>query len=331
MTPLVLAVILVVIALSFDFFNGMNDSANVVATMISSHALRPRTAMILTATCEFIGPFLFGVSVATTIGTKVVDPATITIAVTLAALASAVIWNIACIILGIPSSASHALVGGIVGAAAYGYGFDVIKPNGLTSIAIALFTSPILGLVVGYLVMRLLLFLLRGASPRANTWMRRMQWITAAGLALSHGANDAQKTMGVITMGLVATGLLPTFKVPLWVVASAAGAIALGTYVGGWSVIKTLGGKFYKIRPMHALASQVTSASIILSAALLGGPVSTTQVVSASIMGVGSGQRVSQVRWGVAKDILIAWLLTIPVTAILAALLYAPISLLVKQ
>lgn len=330
MSPLVLAVILVVIALCFDFFNGMNDSANVVATMISSHALRPRPAMILTAACEFVGPFLFGVSVATTIGTKVVDPETITVAVTLAALMSAIIWNVVCIALGIPSSASHALIGGIVGAVAWAYGFDVVKMDGLLSIAIALFASPILGLIAGFLIMRLTIFFLRGASPRVNGTLRRMQWLTAAALALSHGTNDAQKTMGVITMGLVATGLLPVFRVPVWVIAASAGAIALGTYVGGWRVIKTLGGKFYKIRPMHAFASQITSASIILGAALLGGPVSTTQVVSASIMGVGSGQRVSQVRWGVAKDILVAWLLTLPATALLSALLYIPIAWLVQ-
>jgi len=330
MSPIVLAAILVILALSFDFFNGMNDSANVVATMISSRALRPRSAMVLTAVCEFAGPFLFGVAVATTIGTKVVDPEAVTIAVTLAALASAIIWNIACITLGIPSSSSHALVGGIVGAAAWGYGVEVINVAGLTGIVIALFVSPILGLLFGYIMMKLVLFMLRGASPKVNIWLRRGQWITAAALALSHGTNDAQKTMGIITMGLVATGLLPSFEVPLWVIASAAGAIALGTYVGGWRIIKTLGSKFYKIRPIHAFASQLTSASIILGAALLGGPVSTTQVVSASIMGAGSGQRISHVRWGVAKDILIAWLLTIPVSAILAALLYIPISLLVK-
>ena len=330
MSPIVLAVILVILALSFDFFNGMNDSANVVATMISSRALRPRSAMVLTAVCEFAGPFLFGVAVATTIGTKVVDPEAVTIAVTLAALAAAIIWNIACITLGIPSSSSHALVGGIVGAAVWGYGVEVINVAGLVGIIIALFVSPILGLLFGYIMMKLVLFMLRGASPGINVWLRRGQWITAAGLALSHGTSDAQKTMGIITMGLVATGLLPSFEVPLWVIASAAGAIALGTYVGGWRIIRTLGSKFYKIRPIHAFTSQLTSASIILGAALLGGPVSTTQVVSASILGVGSGQRVSQVRWGVAKDILTAWLLTIPVSAALAALLYVPISLLVK-
>jgi len=330
MSPTVLAGILVVIALGFDFFNGMHDSANIVATAISSRAISPRRVLVLTALCEFVGPLIFGVSVATTVGDKIVAANTITIAVTLAALLAAIIWNIIGILLGIPASSSHALLGGILGAAVFGYGVSIVKMDGLITVLISLFVSPLLGLIGGYIMMKLFLFLARGASPRINHWLKRAQILTTAGLALSHGANDAQKTMGVITMGLVATGLLPSFQVPTWVILAAAGAIALGTYMGGWNVIKTLGAKFYKVRPMHAFTSQVTSGLIIMAASILGGPVSTTQVVSSSIMGAGSGQRISQVRWKVGRDILIAWVLTIPVTAILAALLYMSISLLVR-
>lgn len=328
-SPTILAGILVVIALSFDFFNGMHDSANIVATTISSRAMRPRPAMLLAAACEFIGPLIFGVSVATTIGDKVVAANSITIAVTLAGLLAAITWNIIAIRLGIPASSSHALIGGILGAAVYGYGPSIVKMDGLLTVVLALFLSPILGLVGGYLMMKLFFFLARGASPHINDWLRRAQILTTAGLALSHGANDAQKTMGIITMGLVATGILPSFQVPLWVILAASTAIALGTYFGGWNVIKTLGAKFFKIRPMHAFSSQLTSGLIIMAASLAGGPVSSTQVVSSSIMGVGSGHRISQVRWKVARDIAITWILTIPVTALLAALLYIPISLIV--
>jgi len=326
MSAIVLAAILIVIALCFDFFNGMQDSANMVATLISSRALAPRKAMALVAVCELLGPFLFGVSVATTLGSKVVPPERVTIAVTLAGLLAAIAWSLTTLRLGIPSSSSHALVGGIVGAAIAGYGVQVINIAGLSTVLIALFASPLLGLLFGYVGIKLLLFLLRGASPHVNVWLRRAQWFTAAGLALSYGANDSQKTMGIITMGLVATRLLPRFQVPLWVIASAAGAIALGTFIGGWRVIRTLGGRFYKVRPIHALTSQISSAAIILGAALLGGPVSTTQVVSSSIVGAGSGQRASQVRWGVATELAAAWLLTMPATALLAAGLYFVIS-----
>jgi len=320
------AIALVVIALLFDFFNGMNDSANAVATLISSRAMRPRPAMLLIAVCELVGPFLFGVSVAATVGNKVITPHSVTIAVTLAALLSAIAWNNVTLRLGIPSSSSHALIGGLVGAAIWGFGFQVVQTDGLLRVALALLISPLLGLAVGFLVMKALLYLLRGAAPRANVWLRRAQWITAAGLALSHGANDSQKTMGIITLGLVSAGLLPVFRVPTWVIAAAATAIALGTFIGGWRIIKTLGGRFYKIRPVHAFSSQVAATSIILTAALLGGPVSTTQVVSSSILGAGSGQRPSQVRWGVAQEMLIAWLLTMPATALLAGLFYAPLA-----
>jgi len=317
-----LIIVLLIFALIFDFLNGFHDSSNIVATMISSRALPPRTALGMTAVAEFSGPFLFGVAVAKTIGHDIVVPGTITIEVILAALLSAIVWNLFTWYVGIPSSSSHALIGGIIGAVGVGAGLKAIQMGGLEKVLIALFISPIIGLVAGYIFTKLVFFLARSASPRINWFFKRSQIITAMALALSHGANDAQKTMGIITLGLVTTGYLTHFYVPMWVIALSAGAIAMGTAFGGWRLIRTLGGKFYKIRPVHGFSAQVTSASVILGAALLGGPVSTTQVVSSAIMGVGSAERLSKVRWGVAGNIAVAWLLTIPATALVAAGLY---------
>lgn len=317
-----LIIALIVIALIFDFLNGFHDSSNIVATMISSRAFRPRVALGVTAMAEFSGPFIFGVAVAKTIGHDIVEPGTITVAVILAALLSATAWNILTWYLGIPSSSSHALIGGIIGAVAVGAGLQAIQMSGLRKVLIALFISPIIGLAAGYLFTKLVFFLSRGASPRINWFFKRSQIVTAVALGLSHGTNDAQKTMGVIALGLVTTGYLTHFYVPTWVIALSAGAIALGTALGGWRLIRTLGGKFYKIRPVHGFSSQVTSASVILGASVVGGPVSTTQVVSSSIMGVGSAERLSKVRWGVAGNIAVAWIVTIPATALVAAGLY---------
>ena len=308
-------------ALFFDFINGFHDSSNIVATMISSRAMSPRAALLLASVAHFVAPFLFGVAVATTIGHDVVDPTTVTISVILVALASAIIWNLITWFLGIPSSSSHALIGGIVGAVGTDSGLSTIKTAGLEKVLVALFLSPVLGLLIGYLFMKLVLFLARGASPKINWLFKRLQIVTSLALALSHGTNDAQKTMGVITMGLVTTGYLSHFIVPRWVILISALAISLGTAFGGWRIIKTLGGKIYKIRPIHGFTSQATSAFVILGAALLGGPVSTTNVVGSAIMGVGSAERLSKVRWGVASNIFTAWVITIPVTALMAALL----------
>ena len=312
---------LIGVAALFDFLNGFHDSSNVVATIISSRAMSPRMALALSAVAHFCAPFLFGVAVATTIGHDVVDPTTITIGVILVALLSAIIWNLVTWFLGIPSSSSHALIGGIVGAASADFGLGKIKMAGLEKVLVALFLSPILGLLIGYLLMKLVLFLARGASPRINWLFKRLQIATSLALALSHGTNDAQKTMGIITMGLVTTGYLSHFTVPRWVILISALAISLGTAFGGWRIIRTLGGRIYRIRPIHGFTSQATSAAVILGAALLGGPVSTTQVVSSAIMGVGSAERLSKVRWGVAGNIFTAWIVTIPVTALMAALL----------
>jgi PiT family inorganic phosphate transporter len=214
-----------------------------------------------------------------------------------------------------------------VGAAAISSGLEALRVEGLLKVLIALFLSPVLGLALGYLLLKLIYFLARGATPRVNSLFKRAQWGTSLALALGHGTNDAQKTMGIIAMAMVTTGYAEQFYVPWWVIALSASAIALGTASGGWRLIETLGGKFYKIRPVHAFGSQLTSAAVILGAALLGGPVSTTQVVSSSIMGAGSADRVSKVRWTVARDIAVAWLLTIPVSALVAAGCYLLVSM----
>jgi len=324
LTSSILIILLIGVALLYDFLNGFHDSSNVVATMISSRAVSPRVALLMSAVAHFSAPFLFGVAVARTIGHEVVAQEAVTVPVILAAALSAIVWNVITWWLGIPSSSSHALIGGLVGAVAVSFGLQSIQLTGLGKILMALFISPLLGLTAGYVIMKLVLFLVRGASPRVSTLFKRLQWITSLGLALSHGTNDAQKTMGIITMGLVAAGYLSRFEVPWWVILMSATAIALGTALGGWRIIRTLGAKFYKIRPIHGFTSQLTSATVIMGAALLGGPVSTTHVVSSSIIGVGSAERLSKVRWGVAGNIAVAWVVTIPASALMAALLYHP-------
>lgn len=312
-------VALVGAALIFNFLNGLHDSANIVATVISSRAIGGRTALILTAAAEFSGPFLLGVAVATTIGQGLLVSGSLTTPMLLAAVFSGIVWNLVTWLAGIPSSSSHALVGGLIGAVAVQAGWSAIEPHGLLLVLASLFLSPLIGLVAGYSVTRLIFRLAANASPRINRFFQRAQIVTAIALALSHGANDAQKTMGVVALALVTTGAISRFEIPLWVMATCGGALALGTAIGGWRLIRTLGARFYRIRPVHGFAAQVTSTGVVLGAALLGGPVSTTQVVSAAILGAGSAERLNKVRWGVAGNIVIAWLLTIPCTAALAA------------
>jgi PiT family inorganic phosphate transporter len=315
-------VIFVIIALTFNFLNGFHDSANVVATAIASRAMAPRTALAMSALSNLAGPFLFGVAVATTIGHEVVSQEAVTIPVALAALASAIIWNLLTWFLGIPSSSSHALIGGFVGAAVAGYGLDGVRMEGMWKVMIGLFISPFLGLILGWLIMRLVLGIGQNLSPRSHAFFLMSQWATSLALGLSHGANDAQKTMGILAMGLVAFGVLPFFYVPTWVIVANALTMALGTALGGWRLIRTMGAGFYRVRATHALSSQIASTTVILGAALWGAPVSTTQVISSSIVGAGSAERINKVRWGVAGNIVMAWLLTIPTTGLLGGLFF---------
>jgi PiT family inorganic phosphate transporter len=328
MTPLI--IIIIILALIFDLLNGIHDSSNIVATMIASRAFSARTSLGMTAVANFLGPFIFGVAVAETIGNEVVDADSINLLVIMTALLSAILWNLITWYLGFPSSSSHALVGGLVGAVVIGAGWEAILLPGLIKVLVTLLTSPLIGFVFGYLFLKILLLLSWNESPKINTLFKRSQIFTSLSLALSHGTNDAQKTMGIITLTLVTAGVLEEFVVPQWVVFACASMIALGTAVGGWRLIRTLGGKFFRIKPIDGFASQLSSTVVILGASLIGGPVSTTQVVSSSIMGVGASERMNKVRWGVGKDIAIAWVLTIPATALVAAGLYGFLSLFVK-
>lgn len=312
-------IILVVFALAFDFLNGVHDSSNVVATMISSRAIKPRVALFMTAVANFIGPFVFGVAVATTIGHDIVSGDLIDMNVLIAACFSAILWNILTWALGIPSSSSHAIIGGLIGAVVMSAGFSAIMLSGVIKVLVALFISPVIGFLAGLLISNITNLLCWKATPKVNGVFKKLQIITSISLALSHGTNDAQKTMGIITLGLIISGIETTFEVPFWVIIACATAIALGTALGGWQLIRTLGSKFYKIRPIHGFASQAASALVILTASLLGGPVSTTQVVSSAIMGVGAAERKSKVRWGVAGEIALAWVFTIPATMLVGA------------
>lgn len=318
--------ILLASALAFDFLNGFHDSSNIVALPIASRAIRPRRILLLVAAGIFIGPFLFGVAVAETIGTGITDPNNMTMPVLIASTLAAVAWGVFTWWRGIPSSSSHALIGGMVGAVTVSAGLSAINGAGLARIFLGLLVSPALGLAAGFFLMRTTLFLARGATPRINTFFKKGQIVSSFGLALSHGTNDAQKTMGILTLGLVTAGLLPSFEVPLWVIAVSAGANALGASLGGWRLIRTLGYRIYKIQPVHGFVSQIAGASVILGAALTGSPVSTTQVMSSSIMGVGSAERLTKVRWRVGYEMLTAWLVTIPICSLLAALLYFPLA-----
>ncbi|HEY2980003.1 MAG TPA: inorganic phosphate transporter [Anaerolineales bacterium] len=312
-------IIVIGLALSFALLNGIHDASNVVATMISSRAFSPRAALSLTAVTAFAGPFFFGVAVAQTIGDQVVQSKALNLEVVAACLMGAILWSLITWFFGIPSSSSHALIGGLIGAVLAGAGIQALKLDGLVVVLVALFTSPLLGFVGGFLITRLIYFLVSAASPRINAWFKRGQMLTALALAFSHGTNDASKTMGMITLSLVIGGSLGAFRVPLWVIAASAGAFAVGISFGGWRMIRTLGGGIYRIRPLHGFATQLTASIVILGASLFGLPISTTQIVSSAIVGVGSSESFAKVRWSVVGDIMTAWLITIPCSAALAA------------
>jgi len=321
------AIIVVGLALFFGYTNGFHDAANVVATIIATGAMTPRMALGMAALGELIGPFLFGTAVAETIGKGIIDISTfdnrviaLSISLVAAALIGAIAWNLITWFWGLPSSSSHALVGGMVGAVLVAYGPDKILWKGLLYIIAVLMVSPLLGLIFGTLILRATLRLSQNLTPKAKYLFNRMQIISSIALSLSHGANDAQKPMAMIMMSLVILGISPTFHIPFWVIVSCATAIALGTASGGWRIIRTVGSRIYRLRSIHAFCAQTASAIVILGASLVGGPVSTTHVVSSSIMGVGAGQRISAVRWGVAKNIIVAWFITIPASALMAGL-----------
>jgi PiT family inorganic phosphate transporter len=284
--------------------------------------MRPRVALALTAVAVLIGPFLFGVAVATTIGHDLIASEAETPMVLLAALLSAIGWNLFTWFLGLPSSSTHALIGGILGAVGTAFGPSDILLPGLLKVIAALFIAPALGLIVGFAFMQLVLFLTQGVSPRINSFFKSAQAVTCLTLALGQGTNDAQKAMALIAAAMVSTGHLSRFDVPFGVMSISAAALALGMAVGGRRIIRTVGGGLYTVRPVHAFSAQAASAVVLVIAALLGGPVSTTHVVSSAIVGVGSAERMSKVRWAVAQEVVTAWLVTIPATAVVAAIVY---------
>ena len=317
----------VLLALAFDYINGFHDTANAIATSVSTRAIAPKTAVMMAATLNFLGAMI-STGVAKTIGGDIVtSPDMINGEIIVAALVGAIFWNLLTWWYGIPSSSSHALIGGIIGAVMISVGSDALHIGGIGKIFISLVASPILALILGYIVMKVLLFLFGRFSPIVlNDRFRNMQLVSAALMSFSHGSTDAQKAMGIITLTLVASGHLPTLDVPLWVKLACATAMALGTAAGGWKIIATVGSKIFKLESINGFAADLNSALTIFTATLLHLPVSTTHVVSGSIMGVGTAMRVKAVNWSTARSMVFAWFITIPLSAGVSALAYVIID-----
>jgi len=314
------------LAVLFDYINGFHDTANAIATSVSTRALRPEFAILLSAVANFVGA-LTGTAVAKTVAAGIVvapegHDGQVVVA---GALVGATVWNLFTWRLGIPSSSSHALIGGLLGAVVVASGVDAWQIDGIVyKVLVPLVASPIIGLAVGFTLMVALLNLLQRANPHTlNSVFRRLQLLSASYMAFGHGSNDAQKTMGIMTLALVAAGILEKPDVPVWVILLAATAISLGTAAGGWRIIRTMGQRVVKLDPVHGFAAETTAATVILTASHFGVPVSTTHVISSAIMGVGSSDRFSAVRWGIAGNIVVAWVLTIPASGLVAGLVYA--------
>jgi len=326
-TLLVVLILVVVVALVFDYINGFHDTANAIATVVSTGVLPIRTAILLAAVFNF-GGALMGTAVASTIGKGLIAPAAVSQIVVLSALVGAIFWNLFTWYFGIPSSSSHALVGGLVGAAVAHAGPRAVQVEGLKKVVKSLIVSPLVGFWIAFVVMITIFWISRHIKPaKLSRIFRRLQMVSAGFMALSHGSNDAQKTMGIITMSLVAYGAVTggaggKFHVPLWVVLCCATAMAAGTAAGGIRIIKTMGTKIIDLKPIHGFAAETAAAATILTSSALGMPVSTTHVITGCIMGAGASQRVSAVRWGVTTKILWAWVLTIPISATVAWLFH---------
>lgn len=335
---LALALTIIVLVLLFDFSNGFNDSAPVVAAVISSGAMTPRSALLAVAVFEFVGAYFLGTAVAKMIGTGIVDPRVVTPHTILVAVLAAIGWNFLAWYRAVPTSSSHALIGGLIGAAAVAGDWHDIQWSNVLKIYEVLIMSPLLGLVIAFAMTRGAFAMLRGTRPSiANATLLRLQPWAAFAVALSHGSNDAQKGMGLITLTLIMLyPLAPEtiaifytpepsgeFNVPGWVIVAAATAIALGMATGGWRIIRTLGGGLYRIRPIHGFTSQVTSATIIYLSSIMGFPVSTSQIASSAILGAGAAQRMNAVRWSPVRQMVAAWVVTIPSAAVLSALMYS--------
>jgi len=311
-------IFIVILAVAFDIANGWHDSANAIATVVSTKVLSPLVAVVLAATMNIFGAF-FTTAVAKTVGTGIVAPNAVTDLVIVSALLSAIIWNLITLLMGLPVSSSHALFGGIAGAAMAHGGMGILNIGGIIKILTSLFISPVFGIVFGYLFMKLILYLFGHLSPGAvSKYFGRLQILSSSLMAFGHGSNDAQKAMGIITMALVSGGVLQSVEVPKWVILICAVAMGFGTLFGGWKIIKTLGMKMLKLEPIHGFAVETSSTAIILVASHFGLPVSTTHVVSTAILGVGATKRLSAVRWGIAGKIVLAWVLTLPACIVMA-------------
>jgi len=328
---LFILVCIIILGLTFDFINGFHDTANTIATSVTTRALPPQVAIVMAALMNFFGALLF-TGVAQTITKDIVDPFSLENGsiVLLCALIGAIAWNLITWYYGIPSSSSHALVGSIAGAAIASEGLWSLNYSGFIRIMEALLISPVVALAIGFLVMSLFKTVFRNSNlAKTNKGFRIFQIMTAALQSFSHGTNDAQKTMGIMTMALITAGFQTTTDIPTWIRVSVALAMGLGTMVGGWRIIKTVGGKITKLKPVSGAAADLSSAFIIFGFTFLHLPVSTTHVISSSIMGVGSAQRVKDVKWGVARRIVFTWIITMPITALLSAGLYKVVMLFV--
>ncbi|MFD1427443.1 PiT family inorganic phosphate transporter [Kroppenstedtia sanguinis] len=327
--PTVLIVLVVVLALIFDFTNGWNDSANAIATVIGTRALTPFKALMLAATLNLAGAF-FSTAVANTIAKGIVDPEYVTQLVIVATLVAAIIWNVVMTLMGLPISASHGLIGALVGAAVAFKGFAALQWSGIMMILVALLVSPILGAILSWLMMKLIRELFRNTAPsKVKRLFRPLQILSASFMSFSHGTSDAQKAMGIITLALITGGFIPdNGGVPLWVIASAGLAMALGTALGGWNVIKTLGMRLNHLNTAQGFAAETAAAVLLATISKIGIPVSTTHTLTGSIIGVGAAERVKSVRWGVAGKIVYAWVFTLPGTAVMSWLIYQVLSIL---
>jgi PiT family inorganic phosphate transporter len=324
---LLAVVALVVVALVFDYINGFHDAANSIATVVSTRVLSPGQAVVWAATFNFVAAFTFGTAVAKTVGSGLVDIRLVTFAVIFAGLIGAIVWDLITWYSGLPTSSSHALIGGYAGAAVAKAGFAAIIASGWTKTLLFIVLAPLIGMVLGFLIMAMTLWTFHRVSPgRVDQWFRRLQLLSAAAYSLGHGGNDAQKTMGIIAGVLVAGGYLQLvdgqLPIPFWVIMAAHGAIALGTLSGGWRIIHTMGSKITKLQPVGGFAAETAGAISLFMATNLGIPVSTTHTITGAIIGVGSIRRLSAVRWGIAGRIVWAWVLTIPASAAIAAVVY---------
>jgi len=320
---LTLVIFIIIVALVFDFINGFHDSANSIATVVSTRVLKPRQAVVWAAVFNLIAAFMFDVHIAKTIGKGLIHLELIDEYVILGGLLGAIAWNLITWYYGIPSSSSHALVGGYAGAAIAKAGFNAVIYSGWTSTIIFIAVAPLMGMALAFVLMTSLMWLFhKRSSTKINGWFRKLQLLSAAAYSLGHGTNDAQKTMGIITTLLVTTGILKTFEVPTWVILSSHTAIAFGTLFGGWRIVKTMGTKITKLKPSGGFAAESAGAITLLVTAFSGIAVSTTHVISGAIMGVGATKRFSAVRWGLASNIIIAWIITIPASAAIGALAY---------